>query len=59
MSTAIRRVRIMSGEPGLLRGAHVRLRPVRRLVRLRDPRLVQLAVEAGMVAEAAADAGEV
>ena len=59
MSTAIRRVRIISGELGLLSGAHARLHPVRRLARPPDLRLVQPAVAAGVVAEAAADAGEV
>ena len=63
MSTAIRRVRIMAGEPGLLSGAHVRLRIVRRLglphVRRLGPWLVQSAVAAGVVVAAAADAGEV
>ena len=59
MSTATRRVRIMAGELVLLSGAHVRLRLVRQLVRLHDLRLVQPAAEAGVVAEAAADAGEV
>ena len=58
MSTAIRRVRITPGERGLLRGAHV-TRLVRPHDPQRDPRLVQLAAVAGMVAEAAADAGEV
>ena len=55
----IRRVRIMAGELGLLRGARARLRLVRRPVRSRDLLLVQLAVAACMVAEAAAGAGEV
>ena len=59
MSTAIRRVRIMAGELDLLGGAHVRLRLVRRPAQLRVPRLVQLAVVCEVVAEAAADAGEV
>ena len=59
MSAAIRRVRIMAGEPGLLSGAPVRLRPVRRPVRLRDLRLVQPAAVAGVEEEAAVDAGEV
>ena len=58
MSTAIRRVRIMPEEPGLLRGAHVR-RPVLRLVRLHVLRLVQPAAVAGAAAEAAVGAGEV
>ena len=58
MSTAIRRVRIMAGEPGLLSGAHVRLRLVRRLG---PPRVLQLVqpVVAGVVEEAAAVEGEV
>ena len=62
MSTAIRRVRIMAGEPGLLSGAHVRLRVprlVRPHVRLRVLRLVRLAAVAGTAVEVAADAGEV
>ena len=63
MSTAIRPVRIMAGEPGLLSGAHVRLRLVRRLGPLRDLphdlRLVQPAAVAGTVAEVVAGAGEV
>ena len=59
MFTAIRRVRIMAGESGLLSGAHVRLQPVLRHAQLRVPRLVQLAVVAGVVAEAVVDAGEV
>ena len=63
MSTALRRVRIMAGEPGLLSGAHVRLRlvarPVRPLVRLRVLRLVPPAAVAGVEEEAAVDAGEV
>ena len=67
MSTAIRRVRIMAGVLGLLSGAHVRLRLVRRLVRLRivrrlgPPRVLQLVqpVVAGVVEEAAAVEGEV
>ena len=63
MFTAIRPVRIMAGEPGLLSGAHVRLRLVRRLDLphdlQRDLRLVQPAAVAGVVAEAAAAAGEV
>ena len=58
-SIAIRLVRIMAGELGLLRGAHVRLRLVRRPVRSRDLLLVQSAVVAGVVAEAVVDAGEV
>ena len=64
MSTALRRVRIMAGELGLLSGAPVRLRPVRphvrhvlRLVRLLALRLVQLA--AVCVVVAVVDAGEV
>ena len=64
--TAIRRVRIMLVELGLLGGTHVRPHRVRRLVRpfvrrpvrLRAPRLVRPAV-AGVVVAAAADAGEV
>ena len=63
MFTAIRRVRIIAGEPGLLSGAHVRLRTVRRLGPPRDLphdlQLVQLVAVAGAVAEAAAAAGEV
>ena len=59
MFTAIRRVRIMAGELGLLSGAHVRPHLVRRPARPPDLRLVQPAVAAGVVAEAAADAGEV
>ena len=63
MSAAIRLVRIMLGEPGLLSGAHVRLRLVRRLGPPRDLphdlQLVQLVAVAGAVAEAAAAAGEV
>ena len=59
MSIAIRRVRIMAGEPGLLGGARVQLPLARRPAQLRVPRLVQPAAVAGMVAEAAADAGEV
>ena len=59
MFTAIRRVRLMAGELGLLSGAHARLHPVRQLARPPGPRLVQPAVAAGVVAEAAADAGEV
>ena len=53
----------MAGEPGLLSGAHVRLRLVRRLGPPRDLphdlQLVQLVAVAGAVAEAAAAAGEV
>ena len=58
MSTAIRPVRIMLVELGLLRGAHVRLRIVRRLG---PPRVLQLVqpVVAGVVEEAAAVEGEV
>ena len=52
----IRRVRIMAGELGLLSGAHVLLRIVRRLGLPRVLQLVQPAV-AGVAA--AADAGEV
>ena len=48
----------MAGEPGLLSGAHVRLRIVRRLGPPRVLQLVQPAV-AGVVEEAVADAGEV
>ena len=59
MSTAIRRVRIMAGELGLLRGAHVRLRIVRRLGPPRVLQLVQPAVAAGVAVEVAAGAGEV
>ena len=58
MFTAIRRVRIMAGELGLLSGAHVRC-PVPRHVRLHVLLLVQPAAVAGAAAEAAADAGEV
>ena len=62
MSIALRRVRIMAGESGLLSGAHVLLRIVRRLglprVLPHDLRLVRPAV-AGVVVAAAADAGEV
>ena len=58
MSTAIRPVRIMAGEPGLLRGAHVRPHTVRRLGLPRVLQLVQPAV-AGVVVADAADAGEV
>ena len=61
MPTAIRLVRIMSGEPGTLSGAHARPHLVRRLdrrpVRPRVPRLVQLAAVVGVAV--AADAGEV
>ena len=59
MFTGIRLGRIMPGEPGLLREVHVRSRLVRRPDRPRVLRLVQLAVVAGEVAEAAVDAGEV
>ena len=59
MSTAIRRVRIMAGELGLLSGVPVRLRPVRRPVRphvrLRVLRLVQPAAVAGTAVAAAGD----
>ena len=58
MFTAIRRVRIMAGESGLLSGAHVRLRPVPRHGPPRVLRLIQPAV-AGVAAVAAAAAGEV
>ena len=67
VSTAIRRVRIMAGELGLLSGAHVLLpvllpvllRIVRRLGLPRVLQLVQPAAVAGAVVEAAAGAGEV
>ena len=71
MPTAIRLVRIMLGEPGLLSGAHVRLprvrrparrrvrHPVRWRVRPRGPRLGLLAAVVGVAVAAAADAGEV
>ena len=57
----------MAEEPGLLSGAHVRLRLVRRLGPprdlphdlQRDLRLVQPAAVAGTAVEAAAAAGEV
>ena len=58
MSTALRRVRIMAGEPGPLSGAHVRLRTVLRPGPPRVLRLIQPAV-AGVAAVAAAAAGEV
>ena len=58
MSTAIRPVRIMPEELGLLSGTPVRLRIVRRLG---PPRVLQLVqpVVAGVVEEAAAVEGEV
>ena len=62
MFTAIRRVRITPGERGLLSGAHVLLPVLLRIVRrLGLPRVLQLVqpAVAGVVAEAAADAGEV
>ena len=59
MFTGIRRVRIMPGELGLLREVHVRSRLVRRPDRPRVLRLVQPVAGAGVVEEAAADAGEV
>ena len=58
MSTAIRRVRIMSVELGLLSGAHVR-RPVPLHVRLHVLQLVLPEEAAGVVVAVAADAGEV
>ena len=57
MSIAIRRVRIMAGELGLLSGAHVLLPVLLRIVRrLGLPRVLQLVQPA---VAAAADAGEV
>ena len=59
MFTGIRRGSIMSGVLDLLSGAHVRPRRVLRLVRLHALLLAQPVAGAGVVAEAAADAGEV